>query len=497
MAVGQLLLGLGCRGVAEPSGPIGLTIAAGGGGRDTVLARLATPLVVQYRDASGRARSGVTVRIECVSVGAYGPRVILGLGENAEPSGSVVTDTTDAEGQVTGRVGFGQSAGVGWVRATAPALGLSDSTSYVVLPGTVARLTLAPADTAVYVARTVTLRGRTFDKWGNERQDALEWSATAEIVEMGASGQIRGLRIGRAMARASLGAMSDSVGVSVVPSGVIAAMFFPIAVGDAQYFVMFNTDGTGMRRIDVGADCAHGLQWSPTGDRLLFGRNPLPGICFTQRLYTATLAGTVAKIRPDTAPLAGEFWPRMTADGQWVYFSGRPGHQNGEIWRVRANGADPERVGPAADFYDLDQHPSPSPTGAEVVYASTRAPDWGIELRVINTTTRLIRDLGITGMSPSWSPQGGLIVFLRNDRYYVVGTDGSGERGLVDSRYSAGMPDPASWSPDGRWIVVVTPDAGGYAPLYGKLALVEVETGLILPLGWTAQLTYPSWRPTP
>jgi Tol biopolymer transport system component len=486
------LVGCDGAGVTDPFGRIGLHIAAGGDGRDTVMARLATPLVVQYRDARGEGRSGVTVRLEAASFGAPGPHVVVSPVSEVDAFRTVVTDTTDAGGRVAARVAFGPAAGRGWIRVTAPGLGLADSASYEVLAGAATRLAVGPSDTALHVGATVQLRAKTLDRWGNARSDVVRWSAVPGVVETSETGLVRGQSLGRATARASASGLSESVALSVVPPGVIAAVFFPIAVGEPEPILVFNTDGSGLRRIDVNADCMHGLQWSPAGDRLLFGRNPSPGICFTQRLYAATLAGTVNKIRPDTVPLSGEFWPRLTADEQWVYFTGRPGHQNGEIWRVRPDGSGAERVGPSADFYDLDQHPSPSPAGTEVVYVSNR--DGHVSLRVLDVSTRVSRDLGVPGHSPSWSPRGDLIAFLRDDRYYVMTPDGTGERSLIESRYSAGMPDPASWSPDGRWIVVVAADPSAYAPLYGKLVLVEVESGMALPLGWTAQLTYPTWR---
>ena len=490
-----VILGLGCQEATAP-GTMGLRILSGRGQEDTVFTLQPAPLVAEFRDSSGAPRAGVPILFESISSGPKGPEIALFI-DTPGQSGLVLSDTTDNNGRVSVRVLFGRTAGLGWVRVSASTFGLSDSASFVVLPGRLARVEIEPADTAMLAGGIVKLRGA-FDAWGNERADPIEWSASPpDIVEVVGPGLIKGLRTGRAMVRAHLGTVTDSVGINVVPPGRIAALFYPIIYGEPQYVVLFNTDGSEFQHLDISADCAHGLQWLPTGDRIIFGRNPAPSLCFVQRLYSTTVSGTVQRIRSDTVPLAGEFWPRMTADGQWIYFSGRPDHQNGEIWRVRPDGADAERIGPAAGWYDLDQHPSPSPDGSEVVYASTRLGESGTFLRAVNTTTRAVRDLGITGISPSWSPRGDQIAFLRDDRYYVVALDGSGERPLVYSRYSGGMPDPPSWSPDGNWFVAVVVDPAGYAPLYGRLALIDATSGSVLPLGWTAQLTYPTWRPEP
>lgn len=488
------LLGLGCENGTGPSFT-GLRIRSGGAQEGTPFSVAPAPLVVELHDSTGAAQAGVPILLESISSGLNGPRLMFQRTDTSIVGARTITINTDRNGLVSVRVAFQRDAGDAWVRVSAPSFGLEDSTRFVLNPGPVVSVTLQPSDTAVLVGGVVTLRGAQ-DAWGNLRNDLMTWSASPpNIVEVAAPGQIRGLHTGRAVVRAQIGTTTDSVALNVVPPGRIAAMFMPIAVGAPEYFVLFNTDGTGYQRLDVGADCAHGLQWAPASDQIVFGRNPAPGICFTQRLYSTSLTGNVQKILADTTLVAGEFWPRLTADGQWIYFMGRPGSQNGEIWRLRSNGTGAERIGPAAGFYDLDQQPSPSPDGTEVVYTSARASDTASMLRIIDTTTRTPRDLGVPGVAPSWSPRGDQIAFERAQRYYVIAADGSGERGLADARYSGVLPDSPSWSADGNWIVAVVVDPHGYAPLYGRLALIEVGSGVVLPLGWTSQLTYPTWRP--
>lgn len=458
-----------------------LVIISGGSVTDTILARLTQPLVVEYRDSTGAVRSGVPIHIDR-PVGGVALRRSLG----DSVFRAAITDTTDANGQVRVYVALGIVAGLAWVRATTTT-GLADSTSFTILPGALARVMLAPVDTAVHVGGSVTLRGKTFDSWGNERTDALQWSAAGDVVAATQPGTFRGSRVGRTMVTARTGAVADSIWLNVVPRGTIAAIFQSSIIGTPQYVVIFNTDGTGYQRVNIGADCAHGLQWSPAGDRLFFGRNAAPGVCFTQRLYHESPGGAATRLRPDTGSLAGEFSPRPTSDGQWIYFSGRPDHQNGEIWRVRPDGTGAERVGPASGFSDIDQHPAPSPDGTIVVYASWRDLEPAVNLRVLNTTTRAVSDLGVIGMTPSWSPNGDSLAFRRGDEHFLVAADGSGERFLANTRGASDQPPPVSWSPDGHWVVFLAPD--------NRLVLFEVATSMALPLGWTGELTYPSWRP--
>src|SRR5260370_387351 len=100
-----------------------------------------------------------------------------------------------------------------------------------------------------------------------------------------------------------------------------------------------------------------GLVWSPVPSLEFFAESP-------------------------SATLAEELWPTPTTDGQWIYFTGRPGHQNGEIWRVGSDGNGAERIGPAAGFYDIDQAPAPSPDGSQVLYWSVRQGETTHHLRV-------------------------------------------------------------------------------------------------------------------
>lgn len=473
----------------------GLHIIQTGPREDTVFARPVMPLIVEYRASDRQPRSGVAVRFETVPDSA--PDHVLFLVPPLGQVSRIREDTTDEVGRAAVSLVFTSNAGTTPVRVIAPALGLSDSTSYTVRPGTAVRMALAPADTALYAGASAQLRAYELDRWGNQTPQTASWSTPAGVVTVSSSGRVTGHAVGRAIILATLNAFKDSLGVSVVPPGVIAADSAPIVSGQARRLVVFSTDGSNFQTFDLGpgASCgAVGLSWAPDGSRVAYAGATGLSTCYERRLFVTDLNGAAVRVRPDTAPLSGESWPAYSPDGAWIYFTGRPGHQNGEVWRVHPDGTASERVGSPAGFYDLDAQPSPSPDGAKILFESNRGLTTDLPtLRLLDLIDGSVTDLGVAGTAPSWSPAGDLIAYQSQGQYYVAQADGSQARSLGPARSSGD--DRPSWSPDGRWLVVAAWDSAGYAPVYGRLVLIEVESGLRLPLGWTKQMDHPSWRP--
>jgi len=210
----------------------------------------------------------------------------------------------------------------------------------------------------------------------------------------------------------------------------------------------------------------------------------------------ATLPGVQSQIALSSSSVS-ETWPVYSNDGQFIYFTARPGHQNGEIWRMRADGSAPTRVGAAVtDFFDLDRYPSVSRDGSTVVFSSNRKyrATERPTIAFIDVASGVVRESGLEGEAPRWSPQNDRIAFHTNGKYAVANADGSGLR-LLSPSHSTIFQDPPSWSPDGRWIVTVGVDPKASAPLYGRLEIINVQSGLVLPLAWTSSLTFPAWRP--
>ena len=80
---------------------------------------------------------------------------------------------------------------------------------------------------------------------------------------------------------------------------------------------------------------------------------------------------------------------------------------------MNADGTDPQRL---TYNNDLDGHPSWSPDGRYLAFASTRTENWAvfvIELATGNIRQLTSRDEDTDSASPDWSPDGTQIVFER------------------------------------------------------------------------------------
>ena len=98
---------------------------------------------------------------------------------------------------------------------------------------------------------------------------------------------------------------------------------------------------------------------------------------------------------------------------------------------------------------------------------------------------RLVRN----GASPTWSPGGTHVAFLRRGDVWVVRRDGTGARRIADlSQEQAGV----AWSPDGRWLVTAPVDRG-------DLTLVPADGSAMRTLTDDGESfhAWPSWQPRP
>src|SRR5713226_5413450 len=193
--------------------------------------------------------------------------------------------------------------------------------------------------------------------------------------------------------------------------------------GPVELFVE-NPDGTGRVRLPGSFSGIGGLSWSPDGKRVTFSQS------------------------------GGEFSPS-------------------DVYVMNADGGGLEQIthGRASLLRGLDENVDPawSPDGRLIAFASARfggtgagyysifvmSPDGSDRRRVTSCAPSDCSSAG-GDLSPTWSPDGRRIAFIRSGELYVVNLDGSGLRRVLACAEPSclGLESP-SWSPDGRHILVV------------------------------------------
>jgi len=464
---------------SHPHDPAGLKVISGAGVTDSATALLAQPLIVELRDSAGRLMAGVNVQFQASTLRLNGfdyPSAYVS-GTLPDQFGISTTATTDATGRVAVRVALGRVAGTASLAISVPTLGYATTATFTVVPGAAAQFDVAPADTAVYVSSHYTLRGSMLDRWGNPvAVQGVTYTVDVPATAAVAGGTVTGQAIGRARITAQgPGGVSRAVFVSVVPQGTLLA-----SGGDGIY--VFGLDGSGFHRV-VSAVGARAGRWFPNGQQFVFSVG-------VQHAYVSDLNGTTRLLLADPSAFAAELWAHPSRDGQWVYFGGYDLSFRGYPYRVHPDGTGLSLVpGFVADDHN-QSHPSVSPTGDRVAYFRERFDSRDVFIRVLRMQDGVFTVLDVPGHSPEWS-HADSIAFLDmqgNDSgpIKLMSSTATGVRtvGSPLAHYDFGI----DWSPDDRWIVAREVYAG-------RLELIEVATGRVIPLPYSSSLYSPAWRP--
>lgn len=139
------------------------------------------------------------------------------------------------------------------------------------------------------------------------------------------------------------------------------------------------------------------------------------------------------------------------SSGRIAFVSTRDGNGNGDIFVSDLAG---DRVLNLTQDPAPDRHPSWSPDGSQIVFASRRNDNWDLYLMQADGSglRRLTSDAGYEG-EPEWSPDGNQIAFSAmregNLDIYMLDLTSNQQRRITDHESADSQP---AWSPDGRQI---------------------------------------------
>jgi hypothetical protein len=457
----------------EVIGPSGIRVLSGGEGQDTIEAVMPKLLLVEVRDSGGQPVSGSLVAFS-------GERPLRGRPIMVEePEGGGFKDTvlvsTDAAGRAAVRVRLGTGSGRAGVIVAVHGHNAMDTVPYTASPGAPARAEIVPGDTAVSPGGTVALRGSVLDRHGNPTTATLDFEVqTGPGVVHAQTGVVTTTGYGTTLVVGRMGMITDTARVSAVPGGALVVA----TLWNSGWAA--NVDRTARRILDP--HIRHPV-WSPDGKQVIHRYRLQSG------LFSTTFSGRPTLL-PDSEDAANH---RYSRDGQWLYFSSY--RVGGSLWRMRPDGTGRERITTVGDSF---QGPAAlSPDGRRIAHHVMTRQDTFIHVTDLVTGQR--SEPLARGRNPEWSPTSDLIVFTPTATpgaphgpdwsWAVVRADGTGWRGIVPAgqRFSYGL----RWSPDGRWLT----GAGGVTGEY--IFLIEVETGLIIPLSYLSRSFYAEvdWGP--
>jgi hypothetical protein len=328
---------------------------------------------------------------------------------------------------------------------------------------------LLPADTALYVGSSFTARGRMANSYGDQYpSEHIRYAGLDPSATVGPDGTVTGVSYGRARVVVTRGDFADTGWVSVVPAGTLALS----KISEQSTVDIVNADGSGFTSIASSGQFGGGAPaWLPGNAGLVY-QFATPGGAGSTQLFVTDLAGN------STSLAASGRDPRVSRDGHWVYFA-----DGGAIWRVHVNGTGLEQVTSGGN-------PDPSPDSTHLVFVSTTFAAGGFPLEVRDLITGAEDSLGPLGKMPRWRPGGNEIAYWSGDvssqtgAIFVIGADGTGAY-QVSVAGRVYRPQGLDWSPDGQWLLARSDTT---------LDLIQVATGLTLPLGYSAGYDLASWR---
>jgi Tol biopolymer transport system component len=195
------------------------------------------------------------------------------------------------------------------------------------------------------------------------------------------------------------------------------------------------SDGTALEVRDIENQYS-ALAWSPAGDRLLLVRSV--GSFGPNAIFLASLDGTeLSQVTPESTRE-----PDWSSRGQIAFTRSAdpcPGFPGCDDIYVTRLGGTPRRL-----TYRGGHSPSWSPHGKKLAFV--RSVSGRGEVFLVGRDGRGLRRLTYRGgYSPAWSPDGKWIAFTRDGDLHVVRTNGRGLRRLVDAPFEELVGTSLDW----------------------------------------------------
>ena len=415
---------------------------------DTVDALLPERLIVEMRDDAGKpiANKGVKFFIQ----GQFQPdttkpsaTLSLTIGDVSSGTSNATNATTDANGQVSATVHFGNILGNVVVTALIEGTQLNDFAAFTVVPGAPASVTLQPRDTVAYAAARVVYRLAFGDRYRNPVFGSVPVPFTTNNDLTVASNGVATPRLaGRDTIIARIATIADTVFLSVLPTtGVLAASLPPTTPG----VMLINLDGSGYRELATNTGLK--LPYAVQRPRFTYdGKNLIVRIAqdTEAHLWVVPIDGSVPRRLMPNSTTTNEDWPTPSPDNQWIYFTST---DKEILRRVHIDGTGledvPVEVPPPSNF--AVHEPAISSNSGMVAWQLSGI----MKTRNIATGTRL--GFEREGYAPAWAPTGMRIAYIKGNPGPIYSSEfnGTDDRLIAPGVYGG----PLTWTPDGKLLL--------------------------------------------
>jgi TolB protein len=258
--------------------------------------------------------------------------------------------------------------------------------------------------------------------------------------------------------------------------------------GEKKWFVhVMDSDGSNRARLTEGqAGFLAAPSWSPDGSQIAFvsDREGEPDIW--------VMNSDGSKPVNVTQHEAKDHSPAWSPDGEWIAFASVRESLYWELYRMRPDGSDVQRLTWWEDASDLS--PTWSPDGTRLAFASKRDGNWEI-YTMDRDGGNLVRltDHPADDTNPVWSPDGSRIAFeSTRDGYaeiYLVPIIGGETVNISNAPFSS--EHGPTWSPDGGRIAFYS-DRDGEWDIY---VMASDGSDAVKLTGDNSNDQVPAWRP--